>query len=313
MVNLGHPSLPSTDLGQLDEEEAITLASTRSENVDQFLDGIESNLIFYQIPANLACAYLKRHFTGHARDWYEVLGYALVQGWETDSDQLKQRRKKVFRLCEIRNPTTRAQLLQVISKFEERYLAWETQGSSINYNERDEIYLDARRKFPDDRRNRNWRNAEVLDRQNGRRDNYRNTCRNRPHRNQGFENRNHDNRNNQRFENRNWIHRDDHAFGSRGVRYQFRNRGPSDKPPVVSRPYRYDRVKQSIIDYHVEKMLREGTIIPTQSPYASPVVLCRKNNGLPPDNPEAYRFAVDYRKLNAITKYPRYLLPVIEI
>ncbi|GFX66547.1 retrovirus-related Pol polyprotein from transposon 297 [Trichonephila clavipes] len=57
-------------------------------------------------------------------------------------------------------------------------------------------------------------------------------------------------------------------------------------------------------------MWKEGTIIPIQSPYASPVVLCRKNNGLPPDNPEAYRFAVDYRKLNAITKYPRYPLPL---
>ncbi|GFW38827.1 retrovirus-related Pol polyprotein from transposon 297 [Trichonephila clavipes] len=45
-----------------------------------------------------------------------------------------------------------------------------------------------------------------------------------------------------------------------------------DKGPVVSRPYRYDRVKQGIIDYHIEKMLREGTIRPIQSPYASPVV-----------------------------------------
>ncbi|GFY06747.1 retrovirus-related Pol polyprotein from transposon opus [Trichonephila clavipes] len=59
-------------------------------------------------------------------------------------------------------------------------------------------------------------------------------------------------------------------------------------------------------------MLKEGSIIPIQSPYASPVVLCRKNNGLPPDNPEAYRFAVDYPKLNAITKYPRYPLPFID-
>ncbi|GFX45434.1 hypothetical protein TNCV_1026941 [Trichonephila clavipes] len=59
-------------------------------------------------------------------------------------------------------------------------------------------------------------------------------------------------------------------------------------------------------------MLKEGTIIPIQSPCASPVVLCRKNNGLPPDNPEAYRFAVYYRKLKAITKYPRYPLPLID-
>ncbi|GFX83447.1 retrovirus-related Pol polyprotein from transposon opus [Trichonephila clavipes] len=85
-----------------------------------------------------------------------------------------------------------------------------------------------------------------------------------------------------------------------------------DNPPVVSRPYRYDRLKQEILDYHVDKMLKDGTIIPIQSPYAAPVVLCRKNNGLPPDNPEAYRFAVDYRKPNAITKYPRYPLPLID-
>ncbi|GFW01113.1 retrovirus-related Pol polyprotein from transposon 17.6 [Trichonephila clavipes] len=85
-----------------------------------------------------------------------------------------------------------------------------------------------------------------------------------------------------------------------------------DNPPVVSRPYRYDKVKQEILDYPVDKMLKEGTIIPVQSPYASPVVLCRKNNELPPDNPEAYRFPVDYRKLNAIMKYPRYPLPLID-
>ncbi|GFS86359.1 retrovirus-related Pol polyprotein from transposon 17.6 [Trichonephila clavipes] len=60
-----------------------------------------------------------------------------------------------------------------------------------------------------------------------------------------------------------------------------------DKGPVVSRPYRYDGVKQGIIDYHIDKMLRD-------------------------DSPEAYRFAIDYRKLNGITKYPRYPLPVID-
>ncbi|GFU27366.1 hypothetical protein TNCV_3906081 [Trichonephila clavipes] len=67
-----------------------------------------------------------------------------------------------------------------------------------------------------------------------------------------------------------------------------------------------------ILDYLVDKMLKEGTTIPIQSPYTSPVVLCRKNNVLPLDNPEAYRFTVDYRKLNAITRYPRYPLPLID-
>ncbi|GFS78993.1 uncharacterized protein TNCV_4342231 [Trichonephila clavipes] len=59
-------------------------------------------------------------------------------------------------------------------------------------------------------------------------------------------------------------------------------------------------------------MLQEGSIPPIQSPFASPVVLTLKNNGLPPDSPEAYQFAIDYRKLNAITKYPRYPLPEID-
>ncbi|GFX15009.1 retrovirus-related Pol polyprotein from transposon 17.6 [Trichonephila clavipes] len=85
-----------------------------------------------------------------------------------------------------------------------------------------------------------------------------------------------------------------------------------DKEPVVSRPYRYEKVKQGIIDYHIEKMLQEGAIHPIQSPYASPVVLTRKNNGLPSDSPEAYRFAIDFRKLKSITKCLRYPLPVID-
>ncbi|GFX24823.1 retrovirus-related Pol polyprotein from transposon 297 [Trichonephila clavipes] len=85
-----------------------------------------------------------------------------------------------------------------------------------------------------------------------------------------------------------------------------------DKGPVVSRPYRYDRVKQGIIDYHIEKMLQEGKIRPIRSPYASPVFLTRKNNDLLPDSLAAYRFAIDYRKLSALTKYSRYPLPVID-
>ncbi|GFU59099.1 uncharacterized protein TNCV_2933881 [Trichonephila clavipes] len=89
------------------------------------------------------------------------------------------------------------------------------------------------------------------------------------------------------------------------------HKNTGDKGPVVSRPYRYDRVKQGI-DYQINKVLRDGTICPINSPYASPVVLTRKKNDLPPASPEAYRFAIDYRKLNVITKYPQNPLPVID-
>ncbi|GFV31928.1 hypothetical protein TNCV_4179631 [Trichonephila clavipes] len=70
----------------------------------------------------------------------------------------------------------------------------------------------------------------------------------------------------------------------------------------MSRPYKYDRVKQGIIDYHIDKMLRDGTICPINSPYASPVVLTERTMTFL-QILEAYRFAIDYRKLNAITKY----------
>ncbi|GFU49668.1 uncharacterized protein TNCV_2906271 [Trichonephila clavipes] len=155
---------------------------------------------------------------------------------------------------------------------------------------------------------RNWRNSEVSRRPSNGRNYYRGNYEN------GREG-------NQWFDSKNRFQRDDRRFNDRG--YQFRNGGQNDdfsrgdrrnrdKPPVVSRPYHYDRVKQEILDYHIEKMLKDGPIIPIQSPYASPVVLCRKNNGLPPDNPEAYRFPVDYGKFNSITKYPRYPLPLID-
>ncbi|KFM67272.1 Retrovirus-related Pol polyprotein from transposon 297, partial [Stegodyphus mimosarum] len=55
-----------------------------------------------------------------------------------------------------------------------------------------------------------------------------------------------------------------------------------NEPPVRSKPYRYDRVKEDILEQHIKKMLEDKIITPSTSPYASPVVLCRKKNGLQP-------------------------------
>ncbi|GFX73790.1 retrovirus-related Pol polyprotein from transposon 297 [Trichonephila clavipes] len=116
---------------------------------------------------------------------------------------------------------------------------------------------------------------------------------------------------NQRYDGRRRGGQLDHRFHNQGSR-QGGSRNSAFRGTGSVRPYGYDRVKQGIIDYPIEKILQEGKIRPIQSPYASPVVLTCKNNGLPPDSPEAYRFTIDYRKLNAITKYPRYPLPVID-
>ncbi|GFS99504.1 uncharacterized protein TNCV_4534701 [Trichonephila clavipes] len=61
-----------------------------------FLDCIENNLMFYEIPTNLAFAYLKGHLRGRAKDRHGLLGYALVQGEETDFEPLKQALKESF-------------------------------------------------------------------------------------------------------------------------------------------------------------------------------------------------------------------------
>ncbi|GFW18869.1 uncharacterized protein TNCV_5133221 [Trichonephila clavipes] len=156
--------------------------------------------------------------------------------------------------------------------------------NSDNVGRRD---WNVRRMSNDDDRRRNWRNSEVLRRPSNGGNDYRGNYETVRQRNQGFESRN-------------GFNRDDRRFNDRG--YQSENRVQS---------HRYDRVKQSILDYHVEKMYKEEPMIPIQSPYASPVVFCRQNNGLKLDNPESYRIAVDYRKLNAITKYLRYPLPLI--
>ncbi|GFW92174.1 uncharacterized protein TNCV_3540601 [Trichonephila clavipes] len=48
------------------------------------LENIDHNLAYYEIPAQLACAYLKGHLKGRALDWFEVLGYRVIEDKTTD-------------------------------------------------------------------------------------------------------------------------------------------------------------------------------------------------------------------------------------
>lgn len=56
---------------------------------------------------------------------------------------------------------------------------------------------------------------------------------------------------------------------------------------------------------YIEENLDKGFIVPSQSPWAAPILFVRKHDG-------ALRFCVDYRKLNALTVKDRYPLPLIE-
>ncbi|GFW22161.1 uncharacterized protein TNCV_1632911 [Trichonephila clavipes] len=77
-------SLPQINFGvQGGTQEFLT-------NVAEFLENIDNNLTYYEIPTQLACAYLKGNLTGRALDWFEVLGYRGVEDKATDYEHLKQ-------------------------------------------------------------------------------------------------------------------------------------------------------------------------------------------------------------------------------
>ena len=59
------------------------------------------------------------------------------------------------------------------------------------------------------------------------------------------------------------------------------------------------------VDTLVREMLEQKVIEPSESPWASPIVLVQKKNG-------GVRFCVDYRKLNGLTKLDEFPLPRID-
>ncbi|GFW15128.1 uncharacterized protein TNCV_172751 [Trichonephila clavipes] len=184
------------------------------ENVEEFLENMDNNLTYYEIPTQLACAYLKGHLTGRALDWFEVLGYRVVEDKATDYAHLKQalseqfpvvrnrseletrfysssqkhnqkssdfvydllKIRKILKLemteeklidyiisrlepqildyVEVRNPQTTAHLLQIIDKYEERFLNRKIRGSS--WESRD-IQPNENNRFPNRNRQENWR------------------------------------------------------------------------------------------------------------------------------------------------------------
>lgn len=75
--------------------------------------------------------------------------------------------------------------------------------------------------------------------------------------------------------------------------------------PVNIRPYRYTPEQKTEIEKQVMEMLKQGLIVPSMSPFSSPVLLVKKKD-------QTWRFCVDFRHSNAITIKPNFPLPIID-
>lgn len=77
-----------------------------------------------------------------------------------------------------------------------------------------------------------------------------------------------------------------------------------DAIPKKQRPYRTPFAVRGEVAQLLKKMEAAGVIEPSNSPWASPIVLVRKRDG-------SHRFCVDYRALNSVTKPDTFPLPCI--
>ncbi|KAM6968624.1 retrovirus-related Pol polyprotein from transposon 412 [Tautogolabrus adspersus] len=75
--------------------------------------------------------------------------------------------------------------------------------------------------------------------------------------------------------------------------------------PIRLRPHRLALSKRQVAEDMIREMAAAGVIEPSNSPWAAPAVLVKKKNG-------SWRFCVDYRRLNAVTRKDSYPLPRID-
>lgn len=90
------------------------------------------------------------------------------------------------------------------------------------------------------------------------------------------------------------------------VRHEIKT---TDEVPVFTKSYRYPHIHKDEVQKQISKMLEDGIIRPSQSPWSSPIWVVPKK--LDSSNVQKWRIVVDFRKVNEKTIDDRYPLPNI--
>lgn len=82
--------------------------------------------------------------------------------------------------------------------------------------------------------------------------------------------------------------------------------------PVWSKSYPYPFSLTNFVNNEIQKLLKNGIIQRSNSPYNAPILIVNKK-GLDENGEPKHRLVIDFRKLNAITIADRYPIPEINV
>lgn len=81
----------------------------------------------------------------------------------------------------------------------------------------------------------------------------------------------------------------------------------TDNDPIYSKTYPYPQALKEEVEKQISKMLNDGIIRPSKSPYNSPIWVVPKKKDA--SNEQKYRLVIDYRKINSKTISDKYPIP----
>lgn len=81
----------------------------------------------------------------------------------------------------------------------------------------------------------------------------------------------------------------------------------TDNNPIYSKTYPYPQALKDEVERQITKLLNDGIIRPSKSPYNSPIWIVQKK--MDASNEKKYRMVIDYRKLNSKTISDKYPIP----